>query len=163
MYELAFTIFGFLLGLIPPWFLRKRRLRTHWCALRAEMSQCKEKVETLLKDNVQSPLYRLPLTAYQASYPILLADGAVGENEVLVLSRFYSLVEDINRGLNNAASIYMTGDLMQNKLASEFERNKIKSRNLLNPQNGGSSLYDQAKEIVDQKISQKWWKYGKYA
>ena len=101
MYEFAFTIFfGFLLGLVPPWYARKRRLKTHWCALRAEILQCKEKADILLKDKVQSPLYRLPLVAYQTSYPILLADGAVAEDEVSVLGRCYALVEDINRGLD---------------------------------------------------------------
>lgn len=124
MYELAFTIFGVLLGLIPPWYARKRRLKTHWCALRAEISQCKEKAETLLKDNIQSPLYRLPLTAYQASYPVLLVDGAVGEDEVLVLGRFYALIEDINRGLDNAAAMYMSGNLVENKLTGESNEGK---------------------------------------
>ncbi len=82
MTELAFAIFGFLLGLLPSWFNRKRRLKTHWCALRAEMMLCKEKAELLLNDNVMSPLYRLPVIAYQVSYPVVLADGAVAEEEV---------------------------------------------------------------------------------
>lgn len=163
MYELAFTILGFLLGLVPAWYARKRRLKTHWCALRAEMSQCKEKAETLLKDNVQSPLYRLPLTAYQTSYPILLADGAVGEDEVSVLGNFWALVEDINRGLENAASLYMSGNVVENKLTGEFHRNQKKAKNLLDSQNGGLSLFEQAKTIIDRKIVLKWWQYEKYA
>jgi hypothetical protein len=163
MYELAFAVFGFLLGLVPPWFARKRRLKTHWCALRAEMYQCKENATTLLEDKVQSPLYRLPLIAYQTSYPVLLADGAAAENEASVLGKFFATVQDINRGLDNAAAIHMSGNVMDNKLTGEYNRNKLKAKNLLDKVNGNPSLFEQAKEIVDQKIALKWWQYGKYA
>jgi hypothetical protein len=127
------------------------------------MSQCKDKATTLLKETIASPLYRLPLTAYQASYPILLADGAVEEDEVLVLGRFFALVEDINRGLDNAAAIYMSGNLMENKLQNEFNRNQMKAKKLLEEESGNSNLFDQAKEIVDKKIALKWWHYEKLA
>jgi len=52
---------------------------------------------------------------------------------------------------------------MDNKLEGEYNRNKLKARNLLDQENGNPSLYEQAKEIVDQKIALKWWQYGKYA
>jgi hypothetical protein len=79
MQEFLLVLLGFFLGLIPQWLQRKRRLKAHWCALSAEIEQCREKAETLLGDNVMSPLYRFPVMAYQASFPILLADGAVQE------------------------------------------------------------------------------------
>ena len=163
MYELAFAVFGFLLGLVPPWFSRKRRLKTHWCAIRAEMSQCKDNAATLLQDKIQSPLYRLPLIAYQTSYPVLLADGAVAESEVSILGKFFSTVQDINRGLDNAAALFMSGGVMDNKLESEHDRNKLKARNLLDQENSNPSLYEQAKILVDRKIALKWWQYGKHA
>jgi hypothetical protein len=50
MGEIASLLLGFLLGLVPPWFSRKRRLKAHWWALRAELSECGEKAEMLLKD-----------------------------------------------------------------------------------------------------------------
>src|SRR6266540_4383100 len=155
MYELALATFGFLLGLLPQWFQRKRRLKTHWCALRADITQCTERAKTLLKDNIQSPLYRLPLIAYQTSYPILLADGAVTESEVLKLGEFFSLAQDINRGLDNAAQIYMSGDVIANKLQSEFNRNRMKAEQLVASKETGS-LADQARAIVDGKVSPKW-------
>lgn len=163
MYELAFTIFGFLLGLVPPWFNRKRRLRTHWCAIRAEMLQCKEKAETLLKDKIASPLYRLPLTAYQTSYSVLLGDGAVSEGEVLVLGTFFGLVQDINRGLDNTAAMHMSGSLMENKIESEYQRNRMKAEKLIKEENQKPSIYEQAKGVVDRKIALKFWQYAKHA
>jgi hypothetical protein len=78
MIEVALLLFGILIGLLPPWFARKRRLKTHWCALRAEMDECSDKAGILLRDNIQSPLYRLPVNAFTISFPIVLADGAVG-------------------------------------------------------------------------------------
>ncbi|MBI3545767.1 MAG: hypothetical protein HY081_04135 [Gammaproteobacteria bacterium] len=163
MRELAFAIFGFLIGLIPPWFSRKRRLRTHWCALRAEILQCKEKSEALLNDNIQSPLYRLPNIAYQTSYPVLLADGAVDEKEVMVLGKFFGQVQDINRGLDNAAHIYMSDTPMGNKLRSEFDRNRLKAEKLSRGDATNPSLFDQSKDILDRKISLRWWQYKKSA
>jgi hypothetical protein len=163
MYEVAFTIFGILLALIPSWLNRKRRLRTHWCALRAEMSLCKEKLDNLLNDDIQSPLYRLPLIAYQISYPVLLADGAVSEEEVLILGRFFGLVQDINRGLDNTAAMHMSAAPMVIEIASEFNRNLMKAGSLVKKRDGKASLFDQAKEVFDRKIALKWWQYGKYA
>lgn len=163
MYELAFTLFGFLLGLVPPWFNRKRRLRTHWCAIRAEMLQCKEKAETFLNDEIASPLYRLPLSAYQTSYSVLLGDGAVSEDEVLVLGTFFGLIQDINRGLDNTAGMYMSGTPMENKIQSEYQRNRMKAEALLKDKNQKPNAYVQAKNIVDRKISLRFWKYAKHA
>jgi hypothetical protein len=108
MKEVLLILFGFILGNIPPWFTRKRRLQTHCCPLREDLDQCKEKAETLLRDGVMSPLYRLPLITYEVSFPVLLADGAGNENEILAIGRFFSLVEEMNRGLDYAAE--MAGD-----------------------------------------------------
>lgn len=161
MTELAFIIFGFLLALLPSWFSRKRRLKTHWCALRAEMMLCKEKAEMLLNDNVMSPLYRLPVIAYQVSYPVLLADGAVAEAEVLTLGRFFEQVQDINRGIDNAAQAKMSND--SQNLRTEYDRNLLKAERLVAERNGETSLFVLAKNIVDEKISLKWWCFKKNA
>ena len=161
MTELAYAIFGLLVGLLPPWFNRKRRLRTHWCALRAEMMLCKEKAETLLEDNVMSPLYRLPVIAYQVSYPVVLADGAVAEEEVLTLGRFFEQVQDINRGLDNAAQAKMNND--SHNIKTEYDRNLLKAERLVAEHNSEPSLFVLAKAVVDRKIALRWWQYAKYA
>jgi hypothetical protein len=82
--ELLFLVIGFILGQVPGWFDRKRKLKTHWHAIRAEMILVKEKAEILLNDGIQAPLYRLPVVAYETSFPILLAEGAVTEEEIKI-------------------------------------------------------------------------------
>ena len=158
MKELLLILFGFFLGMIPPWFARKRRLKAHWCALRADIAQCKEKAETLLRDNVMSPLYRLPLISYQVSFPVLLADGAVTENEIIIIGRFFSLAEEINRGLDNAAEMVLSGD--QQKIQQEFNRNCFKARAMIEAREGLESLFDEAIKILKSKLSLKWWSLG---
>ncbi len=157
MKELFLVLLGFLLGTIPAWFMRKRRLRTHWCALRADMEQCNEKAKKLLNDNIMSPLYRLPLIAYHTSFPVLLADGAVKENEVLSIGRFYNLAEELNRGLDNTAEMSKLGN--DQKLKQEFDRNCLKAKALIEANDGQDSLYTEARRIIDSKISAKWWQF----
>jgi hypothetical protein len=91
----------------------------------------------------------------------LLTDGAVSENEVLTLGRFFGLVQDINRGLDNAAEANMSGG--SHKLKAEFDRNRLKSEKLVMAQNGQPSLFAQALEIVNAKIALRWYHYAKYA
>jgi hypothetical protein len=159
MKEVLLILFGFLLGTMPPWLTRKHRLKTHWCALRADIDQCKEKAETLLRDQVMSPLYRLPLIAFKVSFPVLLADGAVNENEVRTIGRFFSWVEEINRGLDYAGEVVKAED--PQLLQQEFKRNCLKAKALIEHNDGAESLYDEVTRIVDSKVSLKWWKYMK--
>lgn len=161
MYEVGILILGMLIGTIPGWYSRKRRLRTHWAALRAEMEHCKEKAETIIGKSsdplVLSPLYRLPLMSYQVSFPILLADGALSEEEAMSLSRFYSQVQDINRGLDNASEMYKNDSKL---LMDEHKRYKLKANGLLESKVDGKSMYEIAKNIIDMKLAQKWWRHA---
>jgi hypothetical protein len=164
MYEIVILIFGMLIGTLPGWIGRKRRLRTHWAALRAEMDLCKEKAETIVGNGstplVLSPLYRLPLLAFEVSLPILLADGALSEVEAKSLSRFYSQVQDINRGLDNAAEMYKNDNRL---LFKEHDRNRLKAETLVLSRAEQSSMYETARKIVNQKLAQKWWQYSRHA
>jgi hypothetical protein len=161
MREVALVFLGVLIGLIPPWYARKRRLKNHWWALRAEMRQCREKAQTLLNDQFSAPLYRFPTMAFHVSLPILLADGALTEPECLALGRFFAQAQDINRGLDNAAEMYKNND--ENKLKAEHNRNCLKATHLLQSDNGNPSLYAAASAVVDRKISLPWWKPSKNA
>ena len=55
------VVLGFFLGWIPEYISRRKRLKAHWAALKAETDTCKEKAQGYLKDNVEAPLYRLPV------------------------------------------------------------------------------------------------------
>lgn len=155
MKELFLVLLGFLLGQVPPWHARKRRMKTHWSALRAEIDQCQEKAETLLRDNIMSPLYRLPVMTYQASFPVLLVDGAVEQSEVLAIGRFFGLAQEINRGLDSADQISKAGD--SQRLMQEFNRNCLKARELIEPKDGATSLYTKVRGIIDSKITPRAW------
>jgi len=105
-----------------------------------------------------SPLYRLPLISYQVSFPVLLADGAVTENEIIIIGRFFSLAEEINRGLDNAAEMVLSGD--QQKIQQEFNRNCLKAKAMIEAREGLESLFDEAIKILKSKLSLKWWSLG---
>ncbi len=157
MKEVFLILFGFLLGRVQPWLDRKRRLKTHWSAIRSEVEQCKSRAGTLLNDNILAPLYRLPILSYQVSFPILLAEGALDENEVLEIGEFFNQVQDINRGLENATALYQLDK--PDMLVKEHERNCLKAKRLIEPTGENKSLYERAKVIVDSKAAHPWWKY----
>ena len=92
MKDIFLVLFGFVLGWLPAWANRRRRLKTHWSAIRAELDLCSERASALLHDAVQSPLYRLPSSAYLASFPALLTEGALTESEYSTMGRFFCQV-----------------------------------------------------------------------
>ena len=157
MKEVLLVVLGFLLAHVPRWFDRKRALKTHWCAIRAEMGACRETADLMLKDPRQTPLYRLPVAAFDTSFPVLLGEGSVTEGEVSILSRFSARVHEINRGLDNASEMYHAG--RDQKLLEEFSRNSLKAEALITAKEGEKSLYELTREIVDAKSKQKWWVY----
>ena len=157
MKEALLILLGFVLAQLPQWIDRRRRLRTHWSAVRAELKLCREKAETFLQDAVRSPLYRLPLLAYETSFPVLLAEGALSEADALTMGRFFSQVQDINRGLDNTTALLNVGD--ESGQCREYNRNILKAKKLVESSDGDPSLYALARNIVDAKIAQSWWKY----
>ena len=140
---------GYLLASLTSWDDRRRKIKTHWRALRAEMRHCYSQANVLLADGIQAPLYRLPTSAYHASYPVLLAEGSVTESEIAALSEYFSLVEEINRGLDNAAIADQQGP--SQKLQREADRNRLKARHLVTKENDNSSKYEIAFEVVNKK------------
>ncbi len=151
------VVLGFFLAFFPPWYDRKRRLKGHFQALRAELDLVKEKVEIFLKDKIGSPLYRMPLRVYEVAVPILLTEKALSEEEVTSLARFYSQAEDINRGLDNAAAMLAQRD--EEGLNREVWRLIKKAKTMVAPEDDKEPLYDTAKAVVELKIGLHWWRY----
>lgn len=147
------VVVGFILSGGQRWLERKRKLRAHLAAIRAEMKLCKQDAETLLTDNVKSPLYRLSVTAMQTGLPILLSEGHLNEEEVFALTRYSSLVQDLNRGLDYAASCLATDN--QLGLDLQYNRNLLKAGHLIG-ENGTENVMEAAKQIVDGKLL-RWW------
>lgn len=154
MAEALLILFGFALGSLPSWLDRRRKLRAHWAALRAELQLCHERATALLKDAVAAPLYRLPLSAYEVSFSVLLGEGALSENEALNVGRFCAQAQDINRGLDNATAMVHSND--SEGLQREYQRNLLKAKTLIEEE---ESLYALASRVVNEKLARPWWRY----
>ena len=137
---LVLVLLGFILGKVPEFFGRRSRIGAHWQALGAQAELCKEKSETLVNDNVQSPLYRLPLSAFSVSFPVLLADGTLSEDDTRTVTQYFGRAEEINRGLDNAAAAQQ--QRRHNDLLVEYSRNLEKARSLI------SDLYPQVASVI---------------
>ncbi len=157
MKEVILILLGFLLAALPIWADRKRRLKGHFYAVRAELALCKEKAKIFLKDEIASPLYRMPLRVYEVAVPILLTENALTEAETISLARFYSQAEDINRGLDNAAAMLAQRD--HEGLKREVGRLIKKAKTMVGPVEKEEPLYKAAMAVVDLKIGLHWWKY----
>ena len=151
------VVLGFFLAFFPPWYDRKRQLKGHFCALRAELELCEEKAKIFLEDEIASPLYRMPLRVYEVAVPILLTENALTEAETMSIARFYSQAEDINRGLDNAAAMLAQRD--EEGRNREVGRLILKAKTMVESVEGKEPLYKAAKEVVDTKISLHWWRY----
>jgi hypothetical protein len=147
------VVIGFFLSGGQRWFEGKRKLRAHCGAIRVEMLLCNEKVDALLSDPVRSPLYRLPTVALSTAFAILLAEGSLNKYEALATSRYFSHVQDLNRGLDDAAACVANGDM--DGLGREYKRNLLKARHLIGKE-GNENIMETARKIVDGKLL--WWR-----
>ena len=148
---------GFILALVQPWLSRKRRLRTHWSAIRAEIDGCSHKAKTLLADKVTAPLYRLPTVAYETSFPVLLVDGAISEEDITIVSDFYDMVQQLNRGLDAAAN-----EPNDTRVMAHHKRNKLKAGHIIDAEGDRPSRYDRARAVVNQKLEARWWRTDRH-
>jgi hypothetical protein len=138
---------GFLLSELKDWRARVRRRKAHWSALGAEIELCREIAESYLRDNVQAPLYRLPTLSYLNSFPVLLADGVPQEAEMRAITQFFSQVETLNRGLDQANEVRDRED----RLNEETSRNRMKAEKLI----ASASYYSNVRSVLDQRLGKK--------
>jgi hypothetical protein len=155
--EVISVVVGFILGHVPRWLDRHRRIKTHWHSLRAEALLCKKAAEAFLAAKIAAPLYRLPVVAFERAFPILITDGSVSEQELMALSRFVSVVQEFNRGLEDASGFVKAND--NEHLRKAHGRNILKAEALLTPANNEPALALEALRIIDAKIAQPRWKY----
>jgi hypothetical protein len=157
-YGLVGVIVGALLTWIPAWLDRKRRIKANWHIIDQDIVLSHGRLSTLAEEKVLSPLYRLPMLGYEISLPGLVGDSAIGPDQYLVLSDFFLQVQDINRGLDQAASAVTSSNTPAMML--EANRNGLKARALLRGREGDSApLYDRAKSIAEEQLKLSWWRY----
>lgn len=145
------VLLGFALAWVPQWFDRRRKIVAHWAALRAEAMLCVERAHAFLNHNVMAPLYRLPTTAYEKAFPVLLIEGEMTERQLLALARFFSQAQDINRGLDYATAMAHAGE--GEKLDREYSRLLAKVTELVGGPDGNGGLSKDAFELVSAKLS----------
>ncbi|MFZ2542430.1 MAG: hypothetical protein WAW75_11755 [Gallionella sp.] len=155
--EVLLIVIGFVLGFVPSWLDRKRRLKAHLQAIRAEMQLARARGNMLLNDNIMAPLYRLPVSAYETSFPVLLAEGVLSEEGALSLGDYFCQVQDINRGLDNATAMAHAND--DAGVRREYDRLLVKARHLMENGPQGQALYAAGLAVVEQQISRSWWRY----
>lgn len=149
---------AFFLVAVYDWLRTRRRRRSHFAALRAEMDYCQDLAQTYLRDRVAAPLYRLPTVAYTNSLPALLSDAALNESDTRSLLIFFNGVETLNRGLAQAEGARLIHDpeTRDAKLLDEFSRNKLKAERLVPIDAISPSYYDSAKSVVDSRMRWYW-------
>jgi hypothetical protein len=118
-----------------------------WFYPKKRQTSCCRMMSVLL--SIDFPSWR----AMDTAMPILLSEGCLNEHEMLILSRYSGHVQDLNRGLENAASCFATGDM--DRLGQECKRNLLKGRYLLGKE-GNENVLEAAKNIVDGKLMA-WW------
>ncbi len=167
--------FGFALGLIPPSWARRRRRLSHWNFLKVEVDACGQIAADLVikgdeggaeqepgfvveeKKVVLSPLFRLPVTSYATSFPALLAEETLAEDEIKNLVTFFGHVHEINRGLDYAAEMYKLNE--EKMLWRERGRVSLKAEKIVQPlKDSQSSLYDTCLRIASEhaKTTARW-------
>lgn len=148
------AVVAFFLVFVYDWLRARRKRRSHFAALRAEMNHCQLLAQAYLRDRVAAPLYRLPIAAYANSLPALLSEAALSEKDAHRLLAFFSEVETLNRGLDQAEGARLIADPQEReaKLADEFSRNEIKAQKLVPADARTSSYYDPAKAVVDSRL-----------
>jgi hypothetical protein len=157
MKEALLVILGFALALIPRWLDRKRRLKAHLQAIREEMQLTEARATMLLNHGIMAPLYRLPVSAYETSFPVLLAEGVLSEGDAFALGDYFCQVQDINRGLDNAtAAAHANND---HTLKKEYGRLLLKAQRLMMDGHEGKAMYAAGFAVVERQLSQKWWRY----
>jgi hypothetical protein len=134
-------VLGFALGEFKERLARRRRRKAHWLALSAEADFCREQVAEFLSAAVMAPLYRLPTLSYSHSFPVLLADGTPSEAEVRAVTQFFSEVETLNRGLDQANEARDD----ETRLRDEFGRNQLKAGRLVD-------YYTRLRTILDRRL-----------
>jgi hypothetical protein len=148
---------GATLGVAGPqlvaWWQKRKRHHSYWSAIGAELDLCKGLAEAYGPENVQAPLYRLSVIAYDRAFPALLGDGAVSHDDAKAILRFYSQVTQINRGLDR---VQVAIDTSAPDDAVERETNRVrkKAADLIDPAgpDPGGPYYAAARAAVDRHL-----------
>lgn len=130
----AFGLLGVIVGATitqgTAWWQKRKRHFAYWSAMSAEVDLCRDQAQGYIADQVIAPLGRLSIVAYENGFPTLLADGAVTHDEAKAVLNFYGLVEQINRGLEQANEA-IAGGTKTDRSIYESMRLDVKCKHML--------------------------------
>lgn len=152
--DIAMVLLGFALAWVPPWMDRRRRIASHWGAIRGEAMLCIEKARAYLNSGIMAPLYRFPTAAYENALPVLLQEGEVGEAQLQILVRFFSHAQDINRGLDHATAMVHAHDREQ--LQREYARLREKAKELVGDTEEWKHMSADLIALLNEKLRRTW-------
>jgi len=143
-------LLGVVVGVVSTqsvaWWQKRKRQIGHWRALSAEIEICRDRAQAYITDHVLAPLYRLPALAYEEGFPPMLADGVLLEDEVRAVLSFYNIVEQINRGLDQAHQAAINEQ--EERLGREAGRIGLKAHELVDR----DKLYDRIRAVVNSHL-----------
>ena len=140
---------GYLGAELREFFRRKRERQGHFEALGVEIQICSDIARGDSGGKVRAPAYRMPLMAYQRSFPLLIADGVLSLEEINALARFYMNAAAFNYSLDQAQAVLMKKeeDRPPKRLENESFRARMKALKL-NSEGESSNHYHTAIRVI---------------
>lgn len=128
-------LIGALIGSLVPYFItrRSRAVERHGelAAMWAELYHAHRAMRHLRTDGIKAPLYRMPLSMFELAVPKLIGEGLLTDDQVSGLVEYLWRIEELNRGLDNAAAAAAAGPMHENLLQAEYGRNLLKAQEIL--------------------------------
>lgn len=128
--NIASAIVGAAIALAISWWTRRTATLGHWGAMLAEVEHCRDAAAVFLEDEVMAPLGRLPMDAFRRAYPILIENGRMRASQSHALTEFYSVVDQMNRGLELAQRYAAGPDRDDALLTAEYARLRKKAKHI---------------------------------
>lgn len=97
--------------------------------------------------SIAAPLYRLPTVTYQNAFPALLADGALSGVDITAVIQYFTEVETLNRGLDQAENRRSKGEFLD-LVKIDHSRNLLKAERLVK----GADYYGAALQALDRHV-----------
>ena len=114
----------------------------------SENYQSRLRMRTLIRENIQAPLYRLPTAIFKSALPNVIGDGHLTKPEIDTLVEYINRAEELNRGLERAGAAHAASPGGSKALEDEYRRNVAKANEILNEEDpdrfGGAPLIDAA-------------------
>lgn len=151
--EIALIFVGFILARLYDLYLKHMGVYSCIRSIGIDVDLALEYAQQFIRDEVYAPSYRFPMMAYQSSFPIILVKGGLQEADAKVLTRYFTQVDSINRGLDLIASIpFIEKKVRQDdteRVLTYNMRNRLKAEELI-------QIYPETRAVIDKCKGRRW-------